>query len=163
MSALKLPNAIARDLADVDAPWHAESSYDFALEFAPYSVVAVVENRATGESGRWESIHELVIKTVDGRLWRTTYREGLTERQDYGAFEHGPDEIEFTEVRRQTVEAHEWVSTDRPVLVFKPETDAEFAAHFEVWMQNNPRGFESWLMEYIRIRGMRLGGTSFGR
>lgn len=70
----------------------------------------VVENRQI-DSGRWTSIHELVIKDDSGELFRATYEQGLTENQDEGPFEYGPgDEVEFKPVRREVVESYKYVT-----------------------------------------------------
>jgi hypothetical protein len=58
--------------------------------------VVIVENRQIG-SRRWESDHELVIRTPNGKLWRAYYSLGLTECQMTEAFEDD-DTVEFTEV-----------------------------------------------------------------
>jgi len=67
--------------------------------FAEFDVTELVENRPTGDTTRWTSIHELVIRTKDGALWRATYEEGLTERQDTWAFDDAGDLIDFKQVR----------------------------------------------------------------
>jgi hypothetical protein len=89
---VKIENKVARELAYLDAGDAVD--WDEIPE-----VDQVVENRHTGEQTRWDSIHELVVRTVDDALWQVFYREGLTERQDYGPFEYAPDEIKFTRVK----------------------------------------------------------------
>jgi len=107
MPTLKLPNRFARDLAGVEAPRTTIGYY--WEEFQPANTVTeVVENRHTGEEKRWTSIHELVIKTKDGALWRSLYEQGLTEYQDVEPFEYEGDLIEFTQVKPVPVEHIEY-------------------------------------------------------
>lgn len=107
---LVVPNKTARWLADIDAP-----RFTFPPiceeDLIPLGITGVVENRHTGEERRWTSIHELVLKTEDGKLWRALYERGLTENQEAEPFEwHGP-EVEFTQVIPVEVKAVEY----RPV------------------------------------------------
>lgn len=104
MAQLKLKVAVARELAYIDAPHDLTNAQGEETWCAP--VVEVVENRHTGEERRWTSIHELVLKTADGRLWATGYERGLTECQDIGPFEDEGPEIPFEEVRRKVVETY---------------------------------------------------------
>lgn len=100
---MKVPAQTARELAD------AAVGADFR-DFPFPLRLDVVENRHTGQETRWTSIHELVVKDDDGRLWCAHYERGLTEYQDtrpfdresYGAW------VEFWEVRRKVVETYEY-------------------------------------------------------
>ena len=58
-------------------------------------------------SNRWSSHHALIVKDQDGRLWETTYSQGLTERQDEIPFEYDP-EVEFHEVEKVPVTTYEY-------------------------------------------------------
>lgn len=98
MTVLKIPKEIARVLADIDAPYDGWPSGDFAAEIAPYNVTGIVENRHTGKEKRWTSVHELVIRSGDGKLWQAFYEQGLTENQEEGPFEYAGPEITFKEV-----------------------------------------------------------------
>lgn len=109
---LILPSELARTLADIDTPTRTFYSESFKNELSPYGVVAIIENRHTGEETRWESIHELVIETADGKLWRRLYLVGLTERQYQAPFEDEGPEIPFDEVKRVTVETYEYRPVD---------------------------------------------------
>ena len=68
--------------------------YDYQDDESGYSVVEdiYVEER------RWVSVHQLVIKDREGKLWSTYYERGLTEYQDEQPWE-GHDEVDFFEVR----------------------------------------------------------------
>lgn len=101
---LKLPRQLARELT------FCRPSTVITWEDAnALGVVEVRENRHTGEERRWTSIHELVLLTSDGRLWRRLYEQGLTESQDSeGAFSGEGDEIPFDLCRRQVVEVSEY-------------------------------------------------------
>ncbi len=70
-------------------------------------IVAVVENRHTGQETRWTSIHEIVLRDRAGFLWRRLYHRGLTENQsDEETFPgEGRRYIPFDAVQRKTVEA----------------------------------------------------------
>lgn len=98
MPTLKLPNDLAKDLASITAPY-CDFGTEFAADIMPYGIIEVVENRPTGDTKRWTSIQELVIKTKDGALWLAMYEEGLTENQWQSPFEYDGDEITFTQVR----------------------------------------------------------------
>lgn len=101
MSALEIPNQLARELADIDAPCAQFTADDPEHGWNPseYNIVEIVENRPTGELKRWTSIYELIIRTKDGSLWQAFYEEGLTERQDYYPFEFDGPVIGFTRVQ----------------------------------------------------------------
>lgn len=106
---LKLPNNLARDFADFSQPCGSDNfTEDFIADLAPYGIVALVENRHTGEQRRWSSIHELVLKTADGRLWRAFYSQGLTESQCEDPFEYEGEFIDFELVERVTVEHYDY-------------------------------------------------------
>jgi len=95
---IKIPNKIAREAS------YIEDSLPYAIMspeyFAPITVV--VENRPTGQTTRWDEIRELVVKIQGSeKLWRATYRVGLTENQDYPPFDYGGD-VEFKSVERKT-------------------------------------------------------------
>ena len=101
---LKLPVEFARDLATCATQgqavdhWHGNDG----------RVARVVENRHTGSQNRWSSIHELVLQTPDGRLWKRLYTEGLTERQDERPFDYEGPEIPFDLVRAREVSRTEY-------------------------------------------------------
>lgn len=59
------------------------------------------------ESGRWMSVHRLVLKDTEGRLWSATYRQGLTEMQDSGPFENEAA-VRFQEVEKVPVVTYEY-------------------------------------------------------
>jgi hypothetical protein len=70
--------------------------------------LTVESDEQTGTS-RWESIHLLVVKDRDGRLWAATYRQGLTEYQDSRAFGDDDDrEVQFYEVEKVPVTTYEY-------------------------------------------------------
>jgi hypothetical protein len=101
---VKLPAITACEIAD----------YPAGTDLRPYPDMPrldVIENRHTGKETRWTSIHELVVKDDDGRLWCAMYEAGLTECQDVSPFDEytsGVDngEAEFWEVRRKVVETY---------------------------------------------------------
>jgi hypothetical protein len=55
-------------------------------------------DRQTG-SGRWESIHQLVLRDSQEHYWAARYTRGLTEYQDQEPFE-GQEEVEFARVQK---------------------------------------------------------------
>jgi len=114
MPTLKLPNQLAKELSDITAPCVKFSPDEPEYDWNPsaYNITAVVENRATGDTKRWTSIHELVIRTKDARLWHATYEQGLTEGQYQDAFEYDGEEIIFTQVRPVPVEHIEYQAVD---------------------------------------------------
>lgn len=150
---LILPREIARGLADTDHNGdHWPESW--VAELQPYGVVGIEANRHTGEEKRWTSIHELVIRTNDRRLWRRLYEVGLTERQYEAPFEYEGENIPFDEVRKQPVEAHEYVPVATPTVEVKVgPTYAERAIEFKFWMRADPEGFHDWLKAYARRNG----------
>lgn len=101
MPVLKLPNDLARELADIGRPCATLTEDDPEHGWTPHAhgITEVVENRDTHDNGRWESVHELVIRTKDGALWHALYQRGLTENQDVSPFEYDGPEIEFTQVK----------------------------------------------------------------
>lgn len=114
MPALKLPNALARNLAFIDAPcsdFYADDPDDGWTPEA-HGITEVVENRDTHDNHRWESVHELIIRTNDMAMWRALYRQGLTERQDTTPFEYDGPEITFTQVKPVPVSHIEYQAVD---------------------------------------------------
>lgn len=111
MPTLKLPNRFARDLADIEAP-NTTIAYYWEDYQPSNTVTEVVENRDIHDNHRWESVHELIIRTKDTALWRALYRQGLTERQDTTPFEYDGDEIEFTQVKPVPVSHIEYQPVD---------------------------------------------------
>ena|ERR1035441_4778043 len=67
---------------------------------------AVELNEQVGTK-RWTSVHRLVIRDGDGKLWAACYEEGLTENQDSEPFEY-QDEVEFSEVEKVPVTTYEY-------------------------------------------------------
>jgi hypothetical protein len=66
-----------------------------------------VEFNEQVDSGRWESIHQLVIKDREGRYWEAHYTRGLTEYQESKPFE-GHALVEFREVEKVPVTTYEY-------------------------------------------------------
>ena len=95
MSTLKLPREQAQDLV-----WD---------EADPEDGLTVELNEQVG-SGRWTSIHRLIVRDRDGRFWETGYTKGLTEYQDTRPFED-ETEVSFREVEKVPVTRYEY----RPV------------------------------------------------
>jgi hypothetical protein len=71
--------------------------YDFRVE--------VIEDDITSTQ-RWSEIHEVIFKH-DGKHYRTTYSQGLTEYQDERPFEYD-EEITATEVEPREVLTTQW-------------------------------------------------------
>ena len=68
-----------------------------------------VESNEQIDTSRWESIHQIVVKDRDGRLWATTYRKGLTEYQDSRPFGDDDEaEVTFREVEKVPVTRYEY-------------------------------------------------------
>lgn len=114
MATLKIPNKLARELADINAP-SAELTPDEPQDGwnpSEYGITEVVENRHTGEETRWSSVHELVIRTKDGSLWQANYTQGLTECQDERPFEDEGPEVKFLQVKPVPVTHFEYKSVD---------------------------------------------------
>ena len=153
---LVLPSELARTLADIDTLLPRTIVGSFAEELAPYGITAIIENRHTGEEKRWTSIHELVIETADGKLWRRLYDVGLTESQFQEPFEYEGPQVPFDEVKRITVEAFEYVPISSPTVEINIElTDRDKAAEFNAWRLRDLQGFNNWLQKQIRISGGR--------
>jgi hypothetical protein len=108
MEVLRVPREVARFLADIGAPYVVPAH--LAPSCAPAAVIA--ENRFTGELKRWTSVHELVIRTADGGMWRAFYEQGLTEMQCDEPFGWGGDVVEFTAVRPAPSRCVEYVPCD---------------------------------------------------
>ena len=89
---MKLTREVARDLLA------CRNLPDLGLE---------VESDEYWDHSRWESIHQLVVKDKDGRLWAARYRQGLTEYQDIEPFED-QDEVEFYQVEKIPVTTYEY-------------------------------------------------------
>jgi hypothetical protein len=106
---LKVPHRMARDLAN-SSPKSFVNPYNDAWRaaVATYGIIGIVENRHTGENKRWTSVHELVLKTAEGLLWRAYYEQGLTESQCEEPFEWDGDFVDFKLVERKTVEHYEY-------------------------------------------------------
>jgi hypothetical protein len=84
-----LTEEVARELADTK-PGDTQDGY------------RIIENRATGDEGRWEAYWELVIRPVGlTQLYRAVYGVGLTEYQDNRPFE-GERQVVFKPVRSET-------------------------------------------------------------
>lgn len=64
------------------------------------------------ESRRWESVHRLVIRNEQGEHFMDTYRQGLTERQDYGPYEY-ESTATFTPVVPHAKVVTEWKSAPK--------------------------------------------------
>jgi hypothetical protein len=69
-----------------------------------------VESNEQIDAKRWMSVHRLIVKDKDGRLWSADYEQGLTENQDGKPFEYD-DEVTFAEVEKVPVTTYEY----RPV------------------------------------------------
>ena len=89
---MKLTGEQARDLA------YEEADPEWGLE---------VESNEQIDSNRWSSIHRLVVRDKDGKLWAATYSQGLTENQDESPFEYN-NEVEFTAVEKVPVTTYEY-------------------------------------------------------
>ena len=107
MTQLAIPKDLAAELAWIDAPCSA--FVDSWEDPKVYGITEVVENRHTGQQTRWESIHELVIRTKDGALWRRLYRKGLTEYQESRPFEGEGALIPFDQVKPRAKSVIEYV------------------------------------------------------
>lgn len=64
------------------------------------------------DTRRWESVHQMVF-SYNGKLYSSTYRQGLTEYQDTELYEYDGDMIECPEVEAYPVE----ITKYRPVTV----------------------------------------------
>jgi hypothetical protein len=67
-----------------------------------------VESNEQIDQTRWASIHQLVIRDSDGRLWSAEYQKGLTENQDIEPFDEDGPEIDFHEVEKVPVQRFEY-------------------------------------------------------
>jgi hypothetical protein len=81
----------------------AETARELALSL-PGAILdgrVVIENRATGDSGRWMEYWELVITVPEGKgnFYRATYEQGLTEYQETSPFEEY-EKVQFKKVAR---------------------------------------------------------------
>lgn len=95
MSAIKVKNAQARELA--------YSRYGTSV-----GNYRVVHNEQV-DTGRWTSIHLLIIESLSGvGFWGAHYERGLTENQDYAPFEDEGDEITFANYRPVAVTTVTW-------------------------------------------------------
>ncbi len=100
MTQLKLPALLAIELAWCVAPiGKGHFTTGFQADLDVFGITELVENRHTGEQGRWASHHELVIRTADGQLWRRLYERGLTEYQSVQPFENEGAVIPFDAVK----------------------------------------------------------------
>ena len=88
----------------------AEQARDLAYDEADPEWGLTVESNEQIDTKRWESVHQLVIKDRDGRLWAAAYTQGLTENQDGRPFEYEA-EVTFREVEKVPVTTYEY----RPV------------------------------------------------
>jgi len=66
-----------------------------------------VEMNEQIDSRRWVSVHVLILRDAEGKLWEATYERGLTENQDCQPFEYD-DEVEFYEVEKVAVTTYEY-------------------------------------------------------
>jgi hypothetical protein len=110
VTQLVLPRELAAELSWIDAP--CVKFVDDWEDAKTYGVTEVVENRHTGQEKRWTSIHELVIRTKDGALWRRLYERGLTERQFQEPFETEGELIPFDQVKPRPKSVIEYVPFD---------------------------------------------------
>lgn len=93
---LQLETAIARELAESSA---GETNYGFI----------VVDNRPTGNEGRWVAEYELIIRYYGQRIhFMAHYDVGLTENQETIPFENDGPFVEFQEVEKVEVTTYEW-------------------------------------------------------
>ncbi|KAF4408637.1 hypothetical protein [Streptomyces lycii] len=59
---------------------------------------------------RWVSEHELIFRAPDdGKAWRVTYVQGLTEEQEVEPFDYHGEIIEATEMVQREVTVTRWV------------------------------------------------------
>jgi hypothetical protein len=93
-------------LEAIGVPFECYDEADAVPEFATELHREQVDTR------RWVSAHELIFRAPDdGKAYRVTYVQGLTEHQDgIDPFEYGGATIEAVEVeqRTRTVEITEW-------------------------------------------------------
>lgn len=62
------------------------------------------------DTRRWVSVRELIFRAPDdGKAYRVTYEQGLTENQEDTDPWNGDDEIKAVEVREQQVTVTKWV------------------------------------------------------
>ena len=87
-----------------------EESRDLVYSEADPVLGLEVEANEQIDTNRWSSIHRLVVKDKDGKLWAATYSKGLTEYQDERPFEDQA-EVTFREVEKVPITTHEY----RPV------------------------------------------------
>jgi hypothetical protein len=87
-----------------------EQARDLVYDEADPALGLEVEARVRTGSSRWMSLHRLIVKDKDGRLWAVPYQQGLTESQETRPFED-LTEVEFREVERVSVTSYEY----RPV------------------------------------------------
>lgn len=92
----------------VDAAYVAEHP-EYTAE---HPGAAVELHREYVESRRWESVNELVFRAPDdGKAYRVTYREPLTEMQESEPW-NGADTVKAVEVEQRTVMTQAWQSVD---------------------------------------------------
>jgi len=80
---------------------------DLAYEDHDNTVVELVDIRE-GESRRWYKFINQVFR-FKGKLYQTTYQQGLTECQDMRPYEDDPDQIECPEVKPVEVTKIEYI------------------------------------------------------
>ncbi|ODA69257.1 hypothetical protein [Streptomyces sp. AVP053U2] len=79
---------------------------------AEYPELTVELHREYIESRRWESVHELVFRAPDdGKAYRVTYRESLTEMQDSDPWNY-EDTVKAVEVEQRPVTVMQWQPAD---------------------------------------------------
>lgn len=66
------------------------------------------------DTRRWVSVHELVFRAPDdGKAYRVTYEQGLTEHHDGGDPWNYEKNIEAEEVELRTLTVQRWFSVDK--------------------------------------------------
>jgi hypothetical protein len=95
---------------------------------AVWDELAVELHREQVDTRRWVSVHELIFRAPDdGKTWRVTYEQGLTEHQD----DHDPwnydREVTAVEVEQydQTVKAWRALDEEHPADREKPRPHPE--------------------------------------
>jgi hypothetical protein len=89
---------------------------------ADYPEAAVELHREQTDTRRWASTHKLIFRAPDdGKTYRVTYQEPLTEHQECDAW-FGDDEVEAFEVEQRPVTVMRWMRVQPPTAAEQPAT-----------------------------------------
>ena len=84
-----------------------EQARDLVYDEADPELGLTVELDEQVASRRWVSVHRLIVRGEDGRLWAANYERGLTEYQDSKPFEDQAG-VKFAEVEKVPVTTYEY-------------------------------------------------------